>query len=171
MAGAEHAFGLAVDIDYFEHVIKLANNESSDFDGVIASIFEAGGLKWGVNAGGSLSFSVGYHVNNPDSVDGVGLDVGFSGVTEYGGGLGFGFDLSDTQLPIVTGSINLSVGAEVEASIGPSFSVVLGQLCSTGVFKGGSNTCPQASEVDIPTSFADEEAESYIMPELLPAII
>ncbi|MCW9015480.1 MAG: hypothetical protein OQJ89_00805, partial [Kangiellaceae bacterium] len=106
------------------------------------SVFAAAGIQGGTNMGVDGDVTIGYHVAKPDGVDGPAIDVTFSGVGKTGGGISFGIDLANPKLPVVTGAISFSAGVKIETSIGPSFAVVLGQVCGSGIFKTGYSSCP-----------------------------
>lgn len=185
--GAETTTGLAIDIDYVAHFINSIGSASSfeefmsnanyvnavqGFSGPVASLFFAGGLDLGVTGGASMDVTIGYHTANPDGVDGLGLDVGLSVASPKGGlGVSFGLDASNSNLPVVTGAISLSGGARVEVAIGPSYAVIIGQLCGTGVFKSGWDSCPPPSQVDEEYDTADDNFITIMPPELVMVIM
>jgi len=143
----EGDIGLAIDIDYLVHLAnRVANgHSSSSFSGAIGSLFSAVGLQIGPAAGGGVDFVVGYHTSNPDGVYGPGLDISLEIKATAGGGIGFSYDLSQAPWQIVMGSIGIGAGVEVQISAGPSYTFVIGQLCSNGSFKEFANQCPTSS--------------------------
>lgn len=143
----EGDIGLAIDIDY---LINLANrvangHSSSTFSGAIGSLFTAAGIQIGPAAGGGVDFVVGYHTANPDGVYGPGLDISLEIKAAAGGGFGFSYDLSQAPWQIVTGGVGVGAGVELKAAIGPSYALVIGQLCSDGSLKEFANQCPTST--------------------------
>lgn len=145
----EGDIGLAIDIDYLSHLAnRVANGyTSSTFSGAIGSLFTAVGIQVGPAAGGGVDFIAGYHLANPDGVYGPGLDISLEIKAAAGGGIGFSYDLSQAPWEIVTGGIGVGAGVEVKLAIGPSYALVLGQLCSNGSLKEFANQCPTSSPV------------------------
>ncbi len=145
----EGDIGLAIDIDYLIHLAtRVANgHNSSTFSGAIGSLFTAVGIQVGPAAGGGVDLVVGYHLSNPDGVYGPGLDISLEIKSGIGGGIGFSYDLSQAPWQIVMGGIGVGAGVEVQLSIGPSYAVVLGQLCANGSLKAFANQCSSSNDL------------------------
>ncbi len=139
----EGDIGLAIDIDYLVHFAnRVANGyDSSKYRGAIGSLFTAVGMQIGPAAGGGADLVVGYHLADPDGVYGPGLDISLEIKAKLGGGIGFSYDVSQVPWQIVMGGISIGAGVEVQLSIGPSYTFVLGQLCSNGRLKEFANQC------------------------------
>ena len=137
-------FGIAIDIDA---VPLLINGQIEQLNGPIASLFTAAGVQIGPAAGGGVDFVVGYHTANPNGVFGPGLDISLEIKAGAGGGFGIGFDLSQAPPQIVTASVSVGAGLEVQASAGPSYAFVLGQLCSNWTFREFSAQCPKSTTI------------------------
>ena len=135
VVSAEVSYGLAIDLDYL--LYPYLNNDLAGFElqqgfSPIASLFEVGGGAIGPAGGGSIDFTVGYHLANPEGVGGPGIDVAMEAALKLGAGIGVGYDASTfPQFPpqLVTASAGLKTGVEIEASIGASYAEVLAQLC------------------------------------------
>ncbi|MEE9355405.1 MAG: DUF4751 family protein [Methylococcaceae bacterium] len=139
--------GIAIDIDYLIHVGKTG--KSSGFQGAIASLFAVTGLQLGPAAGGGVDVMFGYHVANPEGVGGPSMDISLEIKAAVGGGIGVGFDMTHTPWKVNTANIGLGAGVEVQLSAGPSFGLVLGQLCGNGTFLAVNGKCPNVTKTSV----------------------
>lgn len=137
--------GLAIDVDYLRYWADqiLAGNGSS-YDGAIASLFLASGVQVGPAAGGGVDFVIGYHTADPEGVSGPGMDISLEVKAKVGGSFGVSYDLTTFPPQIVMAGIGVGAGAEFQASVGPSYTFVLGALCANGTLEALGNSCTSA---------------------------
>ena len=79
----------------------------SQYSGTIGTLFIASGIQIGPAAGGGVDFVVGYHVSDPDGVNGPGLDLSLEVKATAGGSFGVGFDISQAPWQIVTAGMGI----------------------------------------------------------------
>jgi len=141
--------GIAIDLEYLIHgANRIAKGYTTlDYNGPVASIFTAGGVQIGPAAGGGVDFVIGYHLSKPNGVYGPGLDISLELKATVGGSIGFGYDLTKAPWQVVMGGIGVGGGLEVKLAAGPSYTVVLGTLCSNGKIKFLAAECPALSDI------------------------
>ena len=135
--------GLALDIDYLIHLGKHGKNVP--FQGPVGSLFASGGLVIGPAAGVGVDLLVGYHVADPNGVNGPSFDLSLELKVAVGGGIGVGFDMTKVPWKANTAAIGLGAGVEFKLAAGSSYGVILGQLCGNGTFIALVRNCPTSS--------------------------
>ena len=135
--------GIAIDIDYLIHVSKTG--KSSGFEGPIASLFTVAGLQIGPAAGGGVDVVFGYHVADPNGVNGPSMDLSLEVKLAIGGSVGAGMDMTKAPWKFNTAGIGLGAGAELKFAAGPSAGFIMGQLCGNGKFVPLVRDCPSTT--------------------------
>jgi len=143
---AEVDVGIAIDIDYIIH--RAEGKSASSYGGSVASLFGAVGVQAGTSVGGGVDAIVGYHMSPPTGVGGPGIDITLGAKSGIGGSVSIGMDASTTDLPVVTGSIGLGAGVEIELDIGASYVGILAHLCSDGSIELLTTDCSSTDNTD-----------------------
>lgn len=160
VASAEVDLGVAIDIDYLIHV--ATTGKTTGFQGPILSLYTAAGLQFGPAAGGGIDVSLGYHIMNPNGVNGPSLDLSLELKAKVGGGVGVGFDLTKAPWQANTAAIGLGSGLELKAAMGPSYAILLGQLCGTGNFVALARECPSSEADTLPVNPAIDQVDAAV---------
>ncbi|WP_020536692.1 hypothetical protein [Lewinella cohaerens] len=128
------AIGIVIDIGIFIHMIKNADNLYNkilntpdaklieDYNGAIFAFVAVAGLGLGVEGGVSANLLLGYHVNKPEGVPGVAIDVGASFECEAGASIAVAFDpVSYFPPSLVQIVVGVGVGGEAGVGLGVSY--------------------------------------------------
>ncbi len=140
----EGSIGLAIDIDYLIFLGKA--DKSGGYQGPIASLFTAVGLQIGASAGASVDLIIGYDVADPNGVNGPSMDISLEIQVAVGGSVGVGFDMTRVPWMANSAGIGLGAGLQFKLAAGPSYAVILGQLCGNGTFVALARDCPATSQ-------------------------
>ncbi|MFV1985501.1 MAG: hypothetical protein ACC657_18275 [Thiohalomonadales bacterium] len=152
IASVEGDLGIAVSVDYilarYAMIHGGYDGYDTGYDGPVASSFVAVGIQVGMSSGASGNYMIGYHRSAPNGVGGLGVDVSLGIVADIGGGVSMGIDVSSLPWKVVTANIALSAGTEVTLDVGPSYAIMLANICSNGSIKEFSSDCVSNSVSD-----------------------
>ncbi len=126
--------GIAVPVDIYIHLIRNANRLYDNFsveevrkvfeeyNGSLFAFVGVAGVSGGAELGASANIMVGYHINKPEGIPGLAIDVSVSFHAEYGATMAVGFDpVSFFPPSLVQIIIGVGVGLDKGAGIGVSY--------------------------------------------------